>query len=149
MSPRAWHWLLGILLVLVVATACSGQQSKRPDVDFTPLTLSEAPAELAEHYAAMKMIPGLFVLQKEGETYLLLMAGPASQPETAIEVLEIRRTGEEWRVLAVMQSGKGDDATYPFTVVKLKAPLDTGFKARLTLPDGNAMELKGMPITDR
>lgn len=150
MEARRWGSLLGLLLTVAVLTAgcLGGQRLKRPEADFTPLTLDAAPAELRQYYDETKAIPGLFVLKKGGLTYLLVMAGTAPEPDMSVEVIDIRRAGQTWRVLATLETGQGG-TDYPFAIVQVKAPLDTDFKARLTGPDGEIRELPGMIISDR
>ncbi|MFZ5813835.1 MAG: hypothetical protein ACOY93_00850 [Bacillota bacterium] len=150
MDARRWIGLMALLLLMaVMAGGCAGnQQSKRPEVDFTPVPLEEAPPELRQYYEQTRTVPGLFVLQKDGETYLLLMAGPVSEPGLAVRVAEIRRMGKDWRVAAALLPD-GEGAEYPCAVVRLKAPLNAAFKARLTGPEGEVMELRGMILTDR
>lgn len=148
MNPGRWFWIVALLLALAVAAGC-GAPATAPDVAFTTVELNEAPAQLAEQYAQMRTLPGLVVLQSGGETYLLLMAGTEPEPATVVQVLNIRKMGKEWRVMAVMLPGQSTGMSYPFTIVKTKAPPNTPFMARLTRPDGNAVELVGMPVTDR
>lgn len=148
MKARRWIWLIGLLMVAVI-TGCTGQRSERPDVDFVALALEASPAEIQHYYAEMKALPGFFVLQKDGQTYLLLMAGAGTEADSAVRVTDIRKMERQWRLLAVLEPGAAKGATYPYAVVQLKAPLDTPFIARLTTPEGEVLELKGMHISDR
>lgn len=150
MGLQRWHWLVGLLVImaLTVAVCFRAPGPTRPDSEFTPLSLKEAPPELQRYYAESRTIPGLFVLQKEGQTYLLLMAGLAPEPRTVVEVIEVRKAGDDWRLLATLESGEAE-TEYPYAVVRLQAPLDAEFKARLTGPGGEVKELTGMRITDR
>lgn len=149
MKARRWVWLPGLLLTVAVLTAgcLGGKQSKRPDAPFTPLTLDAAPAELRAYYDETKAIPGLFVLHKGGQTYLLVMAGTAPEAGMRVEVIDIRKLGQTWRVLATLKAGGGED--YPHAIVQVEAPLDADLSGRLTGPDGEVRELRSMTITDR
>ena len=149
MKARRWVWLSVLVLIIAVMTAgCLGaKRSKGPDGDFTPLTLDAAPAELQAYYDETKAIPGLFVLQKEGQAYLLVMAGTAPEAGMRVEIVDIRKVGQKWRVLAALETGGSGD--HPFAVVRLKAPAGVEFSGRLTGPDGEVRELRAIVISDR
>lgn len=149
MNVKRWICLIGSLLATaLVATSLGGRPAEMPDSDFTPIALSSAPAELQQHYETAKGIPGLFVLRKEGQTYLLLLAGGATEPGMGVEVIEVRGTGSLWRVLATLEPG-GANLEYPHALVQVRAPRDADFAARLSGPDGEVRELVGMVISDR
>lgn len=149
MKARRWVWLSGLVLfVAVLAAGClGGKGSKAPDGDFTPLALDAAPAELQGYYEEMRAIPGLFVLQKEGQIYLLVMAGTAPEADMRVEVVDVRKFGQRWRVLATLEAGGSGD--YPYAVVQVEAPPGVEFSGRLTGPDGEVRELRAMIISDR
>ncbi|MFZ5822787.1 MAG: hypothetical protein ACOY94_00375 [Bacillota bacterium] len=149
MKARRWVWLSVLVLIIAVLTAgCqSGKRSKGPDGDFTPLTLDAAPAELQGYYDETKAIPGLFVLQKKGQAYLLVMAGTAPEADMRVEIVDIRKVGQKWRVLATLEAGGSGD--YPYAVVQVEAPPGVDFSGRLTGPDGEVRELRAIVISDR
>lgn len=150
MKGRRWRWLLGLLMAISLVTAgCAGRKgSLAPEKEFTTLTLETAPAELMQYYAETKAVPGFFVLHKEEQTYLLVMAGAAKAPAMVVEVADVRKAGSHWRVLARLANGAVGQE-FPHAVVQLQAPEDTAFMLRLISPEGDVQELQAMVITDR
>lgn len=106
------------------------------------------PAELQQAYADARALPGLFALQKEGETFLLLIAGPLPEGKGSLSVLDLRPVGGDQRLLAVLSPDPAGEA-YPAAVVRLKKAAGSSYVARLTGPEGAVRELQGMLISDR
>jgi hypothetical protein len=148
MEARRWIWLTALLLLLIAAVVGCAKDGEQPDAGFAEIALDAAPAELQGYYDETKAVPGLYALQKDGQTYLLLLAGTAAQPGMSVRVLDLRQAGNGWRLLAAMEYGN-DGITYPYAVLKLKASADADFKARLTGPSGEVLELRAMKVTDR
>lgn len=137
--------LLGLILV-----ACTGRPAVTFTGQFERVNLTESPAAVQAAFANLKALPGLYVLREGDQTYLLLLAGRAEQPGLDVAVLSLQKTSDtEVRLLAVVGKGEGSAADYPHAVIRLRAPLNMRFKARLSANGGQVTELQGMEVTDR
>jgi len=146
---RVVRLLLPLLVLLLTLMGCrSGEPKEGNQLEFTALTLDAAPAEVKQYYEEMRAVPGFFVLHREGEAYLLLMAGSVDEPGQSLTITDLRHVEGDWRLLARLESGEGA-AAYPYAVVRVKAPLEARFTARLVQLSGEVLELQGMLVSDR
>lgn len=144
--------LATLLVALAMLAGCqAAQPEKRPVAEYQAVGLTEAPADLAAFYEQMKAVAGLYVLTRGDQTYLLLTGGKVEQPGMRVEVFDVQNQfggSKQVRILAALRPGAGA-GPYPFAVVQIPATKDATYIARLSQPDGQVVELTGMPINDR
>ncbi len=141
--------LVPLLALLLVLAGCSQRGTGHgAETEFEPLALDATPVEVQQYYEEMKAVPGFFVLHLQGQTYLLLMAGAADEPGLMMTMTDLRKNGDEYRLLArVAPHETGSE--YPYAVARMKVPVDARFVARVTDPTGEVLDLQGMVVTDR
>ena len=151
---RGRRELLALALVLLLVTAVAGCRAgaRQPafDGEFEAVVLSQAPADLQAHFERMKAVPGLTVLQRGDQTYLMLLAGRVDEPGMRVEVLDVQKPekgSKEVRLLAILRPGGQDD--YPHAVLVLEGAQGLTFKARLATTGEQVLELSGVPLVDR
>jgi hypothetical protein len=142
------YLLLG-LLVLFVGSLLAGCQSAttKPGslFPYQQVSFNEAPAELQAAGHRTGMVPGLYVLTTEAETYLLVQAGKVEQSGMKLVVTDVRRMGNVIRVMAVVRPGPDGDS-FPAALVKFPVQKGLQFKARISMQSEEITELDGIPI---
>lgn len=147
---------LGLVVVMALCFAIAGCRSSARPKEFTGefqvVALQDAPAEIGAHYERMKAIPGLTVLEKGGNTYLLLAAGRVDQSGLAVEVLSVqvpaKGTRGPVRIIARLMPG-GEPHVYPYTVLVLDGVSNLEFQARVATRSETVLDLTGLPLVER
>lgn len=133
-----------VLIVALVLTAGCWRVGRAPKFtgEYQIADLAEAPEVLQAHYAQMKALPGLAVLQQDGKTYLLLMAGRMQQPGFGVDVLMVQVPEKESKsrevtISARLWPGKGTEAApYPYTLLVFDGTPKYTFTAGLGTAEG-------------
>jgi hypothetical protein len=80
-----------VLLVGSLLAGCQPATNKSGSLfPYQQVTINEAPAELQAAANGMGMVPGLYVLTTEAETYLLVEAGKVEQSGMKLVVTDVR-----------------------------------------------------------
>ncbi|HYF91887.1 MAG TPA: hypothetical protein VD969_06550 [Symbiobacteriaceae bacterium] len=143
---------LGILLSLLV-TGCKGSgQAGTFTGDYEMLMLDEAPAVLQRHFERQKAVPGLTVYSADGQTYLLLRAGRAEEPELGVKVLAVKspvKGTDEVQIVAMVEPFPGETGAFPYALLVLQGGAGLTYKARLSVRSEVPLELPGIPLAEQ
>ncbi|HYG60407.1 MAG TPA: hypothetical protein VD902_20240 [Symbiobacteriaceae bacterium] len=145
---------LTLMLTLTLGALVAGCRAteRRPQFtgDFQVAALAEAPNDLQAHFERTKALPGLTVLERDGRTYLMLMAGRMEEPGLKVEVLEVKKPQQGSnlaQLTAVLRPG--GTGQYPYALLVLEGAEGLDFKARLATRGERVLELIGMPLDAR
>lgn len=140
----SWWKRLGLLLLLLLLAGC-GQRVQAPvELNFREVLAAEIPSQLAVQAAKSPGVPGLWYVEQDGETYLLIQAGETPVDAAAIRVMEVRQSedGKTVRILARVESDRSGKPA-PATVIAVDT---TGkrWMIRLSLMAEAPLELQGV-----
>jgi hypothetical protein len=146
MLRRAALAMLGLILLALSGGCQEASRRGPPGERFSPMALSEAPAELRQWYDQMKAVPGLYVMNRGEETFLLLVAGWTEMGQQ-LELVAVQPGpgADELRVLAVLR-GDGSSAKYPYLLLRAEERLASRYRARVSTPSGDVLELYAMRV---
>lgn len=138
-----WWKRVGLLLLLLLLAGC-GQRVQAPvELNYRLVSGAEVPAELAAQAAKSPGVPGLWFVEREGQTYLLLQAGEVQASAAAIRVMEVRQAedGKTVRILARVEPDRSGSSS-PSAVLAVDA---TGKRwlIRLSLMAEEPLEMQG------
>jgi hypothetical protein len=145
--PRVvWLLLAGLLLVIA---ACSPRVRAPVELLFREVQGTAVPAELAAQQAKGGGAPGLFLVERGGETYLLIQAGEVSLPSAVVRVMEIRMMadGKTVRILARVEPTPGGSST-PALVMAVEAPAGLTWNLRLSKLAEEPIEAQGIRLSN-
>jgi hypothetical protein len=145
--PRLiWLLLAGLLLV---AAACSPRVKVPVELPFREVASTAVPAELAAEQAKGSGAPGLFLVERGGETYVLIQAGEVSLPSALVRVMEIRTMadGKTVRILARVEPSSGGSST-PALVMAVEAPAGLTWNLRLSKLAEEPIEAQGIRLSN-
>lgn len=141
-----------LVLALVAMVAGCRVKAKQPAFtgEYQVVALSEAPADLRAHFERIKAVPGLTILEQDGQTYLMLTAGRMEEPGLRVEVLDVQKPDQgstEVQLVAILRPGGQD--VYPAAVLVLEGAEGLTFKARLATQGERVLELSGVLLADQ
>lgn len=143
-----WKRLVPLLLLLMLA-AC-GQRVQVPvELSYREVTGAEIPAALAAKAASSKGVPGLWVLERVDETFLLMQSGEVQVDAAVIRVMEVRQAedGKTVRILARVEASR-DGNSSPSTVLAVSIPAGKRWTLRLSHMNEEVLNLQGMPVSE-
>jgi hypothetical protein len=138
------------LLLLLLLAGC-GQRVQAPvELTYRQVSGADVPQALAAKAASSQGVPGLWVLEREGETFLLMQAGEVQLSSTVIRVMEVRQAADvkTVRVLARVEPSR-EGSSAPSAVLAVTIPKGKNWNLRLSHLDEEVLDLQGMVIPDR
>jgi hypothetical protein len=139
-------WQVGLALLVVLAAAgCQGASSS--SLRYEEIPLAEAPGQLQAKFQEMRAVPGLFVLENGGETYLLLTAGRSEVPGRVLELVDLRRMPNNPREVRLIASLRPESNAGDYVSLALRVQA-SGLEYIARVPAGEQVtELRGVPLT--